>query len=254
MGRDPPPASGGRGTEEGDCAAPAVWTSRRCAATARSGPATGPGCRPSAATPAPAASAGLRRGHPVRATRRGTFRYYGGLVERVPCTTSLLDERQAAFAARRSQKSSKRPLRMQQRRAMMALAPATVQRMPARLSRAPICLHPASTTPDETHRPWRGTADSASGGGSRTRSECTFAPRAWSRRGCAARRRRRTAGRRRVRHAGPWPTGRPGRSRDRRWPWRRRTGAAWRGRCQRSRWRRETARRRCSRSNVARNI
>ena len=60
---------------------------------------------------------------------------------------------QAAFAARRSQKSSKRPLRMQQRRAMMALAPATVQRMPARLSRAPICLHPASTTPDETHRP-----------------------------------------------------------------------------------------------------
>ena len=28
----------------------------------------------------------------------------------------------------------------------MALAPATVQRMPARLSRAPICLHPASTT------------------------------------------------------------------------------------------------------------
>ena len=69
------------------------------------------------------------------------------------CTTSLLDERQAAFAARRSQKSSKRPLRMQQRRAMMALAPATVQRMPARLSRAPICLHPASTTPDETHRP-----------------------------------------------------------------------------------------------------
>ena len=71
----------------------------------------------------------------------------------IGCTTSLLDERQAAFAARRSQKSSKRPLRMQQRRAMMALAPATVQRMPARLSRAPICLHPASTTPDETHRP-----------------------------------------------------------------------------------------------------
>ena len=63
------------------------------------------------------------------------------------------DERQAAFAARCSQKSSKRPLRMQQRRAMMALAPATVQRMPARLSRSPICLHPASTTPDEMHRP-----------------------------------------------------------------------------------------------------
>ena len=29
-----------------------------------------------------------------------------------------------------------------------------------------------------------------------------------------------------------WPTGRPSRSRDRRWPWRHRTGAAWRGRCQ----------------------
>ena len=65
----------------------------------------------------------------------------------------MLDERQTAFVARRSQKSSKRPLRMQQRRAMMALAPATVQRMPARLSRAPICLHPTSTTPDEMHRP-----------------------------------------------------------------------------------------------------
>ena len=35
----------------------------------------------------------------------------------------------------------------------MALAPATVQRMPAHLSRAPTCLHPASTTPDEMHRP-----------------------------------------------------------------------------------------------------
>ncbi len=31
----------------------------------------------------------------------------------------------------------------------MALAPATVQRMPACLSRAPICLRPASTTPEE---------------------------------------------------------------------------------------------------------
>ena len=50
-------------------------------------------------------------------------------------------------------RSSKRLLRMQQRRAMMALVPATVQRMPARSSRAPIYLHPASTTPDETHRP-----------------------------------------------------------------------------------------------------
>ena len=35
----------------------------------------------------------------------------------------------------------------------MALAPATVQRMPARLSRAPICLHPASTTPESRRDP-----------------------------------------------------------------------------------------------------
>ena len=36
----------------------------------------------------------------------------------------------------------------------MALAPATVQRMPARFNRAPTtCLQPASTTPEETHRP-----------------------------------------------------------------------------------------------------
>ena len=36
----------------------------------------------------------------------------------------------------------------------MALAPATVQCMPARLSRAPIAsLHPGSTTPDDTQRP-----------------------------------------------------------------------------------------------------
>ena len=68
------------------------------------------------------------------------------------CTTSLWCAPQAACVARRSQKSSKRPLRMQQRRAMMALAPATVQRMPARLNRAPICLQPASTTPEEMHQ------------------------------------------------------------------------------------------------------
>ena len=35
---------------------------------------------------------------------------------------------------------------------LLALAPATVQRMPARSSRAPIRLQPASTTPDEMHR------------------------------------------------------------------------------------------------------
>ena len=56
--------------------------------------------------------------------------------------------------ARRSQKSSKRLLSTAQRRAMMALAPATVQRMPPCLRRAPtMFLHPPSTTPVATHRP-----------------------------------------------------------------------------------------------------
>ena len=46
------------------------------------------------------------------------------------------------------------PLRMQQRRARMALAPLTDQCMPARLRLAPTaCLQPASTTPVATHRP-----------------------------------------------------------------------------------------------------
>ena len=59
-----------------------------------------------------------------------------------------------AAAFRRSQKASKRPLRMQQRRARMALAPLTDQCMPARLRRAPTaCLQPASTMPVATHRP-----------------------------------------------------------------------------------------------------
>ena len=59
-----------------------------------------------------------------------------------------------AAAFRRSQKPSKRPLRMQQRRARMALAPLTDQCIPARLRRAPMaCLQPASTTPVATHRP-----------------------------------------------------------------------------------------------------
>ena len=38
---------------------------------------------------------------------------------------------------------------------MMALEPVTVQCMPARLSRVPMAtLQPASTTPEEVHRPW----------------------------------------------------------------------------------------------------
>ena len=61
----------------------------------------------------------------------------------------------ALLWARRSQKSSKQPLRRQHRRAMMALAPRRVQCIPARLSRVPtVTLQPASTTPEEVHKPW----------------------------------------------------------------------------------------------------
>ena len=49
----------------------------------------------------------------------------------------------------------------------MALAPATVQRMPARLSRAPICLHRPRRRLKTRTGPGPGTADSASGGGCR---------------------------------------------------------------------------------------
>ena len=58
------------------------------------------------------------------------------------------------YAARRTQKSSKRPLSLYERRAMMALAPSTVQCIPGRLRRVPIAtLQPASTTPEPTHSP-----------------------------------------------------------------------------------------------------
>ncbi len=62
---------------------------------------------------------------------------------------------QAAIGSfRRSQKSSKRPLSRQHRRAMMALAPVRVQCIPARLRRVPIAtLQPASRTPDEVQSP-----------------------------------------------------------------------------------------------------
>ena len=63
-------------------------------------------------------------------------------------------EIQAVALARRSQKSSKRWLSTAHLRAMMALAPATVQRMPPRLRRVPMmCLQPPSTTPVATHKP-----------------------------------------------------------------------------------------------------
>jgi hypothetical protein len=65
------------------------------------------------------------------------------------------NDRQAAiFSFRRSQKSSNRPLRRQHRRAMMLLAPSSVQCIPERLRRVPMeTLHPASRTPDEVQMP-----------------------------------------------------------------------------------------------------
>src|SRR5207248_10109021 len=58
-------------------------------------------------------------------------------------------------AARCSQNSSQRPLSWEQRRAIIALAWLTVQRIPDCFSRCPmIVLQPASTTPEPTKRPW----------------------------------------------------------------------------------------------------
>ena len=60
----------------------------------------------------------------------------------------------ATRSLRHSQKSSKRPLSFEQRRAMMAFAPLTVQCIPARLRRVPITtLHLASRTPVEVQNP-----------------------------------------------------------------------------------------------------
>src|SRR5450432_3059331 len=54
-----------------------------------------------------------------------------------------------------SQYSSNLPLKRQQRRAMMALAPRTVQNMPDRFRRDPMTdLQPASTTPEPTKSPF----------------------------------------------------------------------------------------------------
>src|SRR3989304_8975739 len=57
-------------------------------------------------------------------------------------------------AARCSQKSSQRLLRILQRRAIMLFAPLTVQCIPDCFSRCPITVrHPASKTPEPTKRP-----------------------------------------------------------------------------------------------------
>src|SRR5437016_8513081 len=69
----------------------------------------------------------------------------------------LVVEKQGGYqpAARCSQNSSQRPLSWEQRRAIIALAWSTVQRIPDCFSRCPmIVLQPASTTPEPTKRPW----------------------------------------------------------------------------------------------------
>ena len=60
-------------------------------------------------------------------------------------------DKSGGYAAREAQKSSKRPERMQQRKAIIALAPRTDQRMPDCLRRSPMTVRqPASTTPEPT--------------------------------------------------------------------------------------------------------
>src|SRR5439155_689785 len=69
----------------------------------------------------------------------------------------FIGEKPAGYqpAARCSQNSSQRPMSWEQRRAIIALAWLTVQRIPDCLSRCPmIVLQPASTTPEPTKRPW----------------------------------------------------------------------------------------------------
>ena len=89
----------------------------------------------------------------------GTFYKFkciqGGIVKLGVVGQRNQSDHQAALGVdRRSQKSSKRPLSLQQRRAMIASAPATVQCIPARLQRVPMAtLQPASTTPVEVHSP-----------------------------------------------------------------------------------------------------
>ena len=58
-------------------------------------------------------------------------------------------DKSGSYGVREAQKSSNRPERMQQRKARMALAPRTDQRMPDCLRRSPMTVRqPASTTPE----------------------------------------------------------------------------------------------------------
>ena len=60
-------------------------------------------------------------------------------------------DKSGGYGVREAQKSSNRPERMQQRRAMMAFAPHTDQRIPDCLRRSPMTVRqPALTTPEPT--------------------------------------------------------------------------------------------------------
>src|SRR6266404_9096025 len=62
-------------------------------------------------------------------------------------------DKSGGYGVREAQKSSKRPDSMQQRKAIMALAPRTDQRIPDCLRRLPITVRqPASTTPEPTKK------------------------------------------------------------------------------------------------------
>src|SRR5438132_13032231 len=105
--------------------------------------------------PVGSAQLGISRGHGTlnRSIQRGGRQPEQG--DRV--CAKFVGEKPGGYqpAARCSQNSSQRPLSWEQRRAIIALAWSTVQRIPDCFSRCPmIVLQPASTTPEPTKRPW----------------------------------------------------------------------------------------------------
>ena len=88
---------------------------------------------------------------------RGAGRVRRGVLCHRRVCDKFVGEKPAGYqpAARCSQNSSQRPLSWEQRRAIIAFAWSTVQRIPDCFSRCPmIVLQPASTTPEPTKRPW----------------------------------------------------------------------------------------------------
>ncbi len=133
----------------------------------------------------------------------------------------------------------------------MALAPARVHLIPARLSLSPTtCFASGLDDPRgdaESSRPEARTAHPVAVAYEGIR--CTGGPRRRSWRGSAVRPRSCAAARCPARDGAAGPRRRLRRFRLRGGPWPRRTDVAWRGRRRRFRWRRETARRPDSRSS-----